>query len=149
MTQVIETFTIGFTKKSAEQFFTKLQAAGVKRLLDVRLNNSSQLAGFAKRDDLQFFLKALGGIEYEHVPELAPTKDILDAYKKHGGDWTVYEREFMELMASRSIETQLTKSLFESSCLLCSEHLPKLCHRRLVVEYLDRHWDGVTATHII
>lgn len=145
---MIETFTIGFTKKSAEQFFTKLQAAGVKRLLDVRLNNSSQLAGFAKRDDLQFFLKALGGIEYQHVPELAPTKDILDAYKKHGGDWTVYEREFMELMAKRSIETQLTESMFDGSCLLCSEHLPKLCHRRLIVEYLDANWKGVSVTHL-
>jgi len=145
---MIETFTIGFTKKSAEQFFTKLQNAGVKRLLDVRLNNSSQLAGFAKRDDLQFFLKALGGIEYEYVAELAPTKDILDTYKKHGGDWIVYEREFLELMAKRSIETQLTKSMFDGSCLLCSEHLPNLCHRRLVVEYLNRHWEGVTATHL-
>ena len=145
---MIETFTIGFTKKSAEQFFTKLQKAGVKRLLDVRLNNSSQLAGFAKRDDLQFFLKALGGIEYQYVSELAPTKDILDAYKKHGGDWAVYEREFMELMAKRSIETQLSESMFNGSCLLCSEHLPKLCHRRLVVEYLGEYWNGVSVTHI-
>lgn len=148
MKPMIETFTIGFTKKSAEQFFTKLQEAGVKRLLDVRLNNSSQLSGFAKRDDLRYFLKSLGGIEYEHVSELAPTKDILDAYKKHGGDWTVYEREFLELMAKRSIETQLTESLLDGSCLLCSEHLPKLCHRRLVVEYLDEHWNGVAVTHL-
>jgi len=145
---MIETFTIGFTKKSAEDFFTKLQEAGVKRLLDVRLNNSSQLSGFAKRDDLRYFLKSLGGIEYEHVSELAPTKDILDAYKKHGGDWTVYEREFLALMAKRAIETQLTESMFDGSCLLCSEHLPKLCHRRLVVEYLDEHWNGVSATHL-
>ena len=145
---MIETFTIGFTKKSAEQFFTKLQEAGVTRLLDVRLNNSSQLSGFAKRDDLRFFLKALGGIEYEHVTELAPTKDILYAYKKHGGDWQVYENEFMELMAKRSIEKQLSESMFDKSCLLCSEHLPKLCHRRLVLEYLENHWSGITATHI-
>ncbi len=145
---MIETFTIGFTKKSAEEFFTKLRKAGVKRLLDVRLNNSSQLAGFAKRKDLQFFLKELAGIEYEHVPELAPTKDILDAYKKHGGDWSVYEQEFMELMARRSIEKQLSQELVEAACLLCSEHLPKHCHRRLVVDYLDEHWGGVSATHI-
>ena len=146
---MINTFTIGFTKKSAQEFFTKLREAGVKRLLDVRLNNSSQLAGFAKRKDLEFFLRELAGIDYQHVPELAPTKDILDAYKKHNGDWDVYEREFLELMAKRAIEKQLPEELLESACLLCSEHLPKHCHRRLVVEYLDEHWGGVTATHIV
>lgn len=146
---MIETFTIGFTKKSAETFFTKLRESGVKRLLDVRLNNSSQLAGFAKRDDLRFFLKSLADIEYEHVPELAPTKDILDAYKKHGGDWQVYEAEFMELMARRNIEKQLEQESFQSSCLLCSEHLPKLCHRRLVLEYLQEKWGGIEVTHLV
>ena len=146
---MIETFTIGFTKKSAETFFTKLRESGVKRLLDVRLNNSSQLSGFAKRDDLRFFLKTIADIEYEHVPELAPTKDILDAYKKHGGDWEVYEAEFMELMAKRSIETQLRQEDFQSSCLLCSEHLPKLCHRRLVLEYLQEKWGGISVSHLV
>lgn len=146
---MIETFTIGFTKKSAETFFTKLRESGVKRLLDVRLNNSSQLSGFAKRDDLRFFLKIIADIEYEHVPELAPTKDILDAYKKHGGDWEVYEAEFMELMAKRSIETQLRQEDFQSSCLLCSEHLPKLCHRRLVLEYLQEKWGGISVSHLV
>lgn len=146
---MIETVTIGFTKKSAETFFTKLRESGVKRLLDVRLNNSSQLAGFAKRDDLRFFLKSLADIEYEHVPELAPTKDILDAYKKHGGDWQVYEAEFMELMARRNIEKQLEQESFQSSCLLCSEHLPKLCHRRLVLEYLQEKWGGIEVTHLV
>ena len=146
---MIETFTIGFTKKSAETFFTKLRESGVKRLLDVRLNNSSQLSGFAKRDDLRFFLKTIADIEYEHVPELAPTKDILDAYKKHGGDWKVYEAEFMELMAKRSIESQLRQEDFQSSCLLCSEHLPKLCHRRLVLEYLQEKWGGISVSHLV
>lgn len=146
---MIRTFTIGFTRKTAEDFFTKLREAGVARLLDVRLNNSSQLAGFAKRKDLAFFLKELAGIEYQYVPELAPTKDILDAYKKHNGDWEVYEREFLELMARRAIERQLPHELVDSACLLCSEHLPEHCHRRLVVEYLDEHWGGVTVTHIV
>ncbi|QDV85416.1 DUF488 family protein [Planctomycetes bacterium TBK1r] len=146
---MIETFTIGFTKKSAETFFTKLRESGVKRLLDVRLNNSSQLSGFAKRDDLRFFLKTIADIEYEHVPELAPTKDILDAYKKRGGDWEVYEAEFMELMAKRSIETQLGQEAFQSSCLLCSEHLPKLCHRRLVLEYLQEKWGDISVSHLV
>ena len=146
---MIETFTIGFTKKSAETFFTKLRESGVKRLLDVRLNNSSQLSGFAKRDDLRFFLMMIADIEYEHVPELAPTKDILDAYKKHGGAWEVYEAEFMELMAKRSIETQLSQEAFQLSCLLCSEHLPKLCHRRLVLEYLQEKWGGISVSHLV
>ncbi|WP_145046535.1 DUF488 domain-containing protein [Gimesia chilikensis] len=145
----METFTIGFTKKSAETFFTKLRESGVKRLLDVRLNNSSQLSGFAKRDDLRFFLKSIAGIEYEHVPELAPTKDILDAYKKHGGNWDVYEAEFMELMTKRNIETQFRQEEFQSSCLLCSEHLPKLCHRRLVLEYLQEKWGDISVSHLV
>ena len=146
---MIETFTIGFTKKSAETFFTKLRESGVKRLLDVRLNNSSQLAGFAKRDDLRFFLKTIADIEYEHIPELAPTKDILDAYKKHGGEWEVYEKEFLELMAKRGIETHLSPEDFQASCLLCSEHLPELCHRRLVVEYLQEKWGDLTVSHLV
>ncbi len=148
MTSNIQTYTIGFTKKSAEDFFSLLAEAGVKRLLDVRLNNSSQLAGFAKRDDLRYFLKSICGIEYEHVPDLAPTKDILDAYKKHGGDWEVYEQEFLELMARRGIASQLQPSQFDGACLLCSEHLPKLCHRRLVVEYLDQEWGQVSVNHL-
>jgi uncharacterized protein (DUF488 family) len=145
----IETFTIGFTKKTAESFFTKLRDAGVIRVVDVRLNNSSQLAGFAKRDDLQFLLKGLYGIEYVHVTELAPTKEILDAYKKHNGDWSVYEREFFELMERRRIQETIAREVIDRGCLLCSEHLPKHCHRRLVVEYLERHWGPLKATHIV
>ena len=98
MDKAISIFTIGFTKKTAEEFFAKLQAAGVKRVIDIRLNNVSQLAGFSKKDDLRYFLRAIAGIDYLHVPELAPTQDILDAYKKHKGDWSVYETEFMKLM---------------------------------------------------
>ena len=89
---MIQLFTIGFTKKSAEKLFTQLSRSGVQRLVDVRLNNTSQLAGFAKREDLAYFLKAICGIDYVHVPELAPTAQILDAYKKHKGDWAVYEQ---------------------------------------------------------
>ena len=144
----LHTFTIGFTKKSARSFFTKLHDAGVIRIIDVRLNNSSQLAGFAKRDDLAFFLKGLYDIEYIHVPELAPTKDILDAYKKNKGDWNVYEGEFLELMDKRRIQDSIPKELIADGCLLCSEHLPKHCHRRLVVEYLARHWGTIRTTHI-
>ena len=97
-------FTVGFTKTSAESFFTRLQKAGVKKVLDVRLNNVSQLAGFAKKNDLHYFLKSLCGIEYTHRPELAPTQEMLDAYKKHKGQWEDYEKRFLELMMSRQIE---------------------------------------------
>jgi len=144
----IKTFTIGFTKKSAEEFFTKLHDAGVQRIVDVRLNNSSQLAGFAKQRDLKFFLKSLHDIDYVHLPDLAPTKDILDTYKKHKGEWSVYEREFMELMAKRSIEKSTSKEAIENGCLLCSEHDVEHCHRRLVLEYLKDHWGEFDTTNI-
>src|SRR3970282_547296 len=97
-------FTIGFTKKSAETFFARLKNAGVKRLVDVRLNNVSQLSGFTKKDDLRYFTREICGIDYLHLPELAPTQDILDAYKKHNGDWSVYESKFLDLIKSRRIE---------------------------------------------
>jgi uncharacterized protein (DUF488 family) len=148
MTAALQTYTIGFTKKSAKTFFSKLHEAGVARVVDVRLNNSSQLAGFAKRDDLEFFLKGLYGIEYVHVPELAPTADILDKYKKHNGDWSVYEREFLELMDKRSIQDSVPKEILAGGCLLCSEHLPTHCHRRLVLEYLSKHWGEIETTHL-
>ena len=100
-------FTIGFTKKSAETFFTTLKLAGVKLLVDIRLNNTSQLAGFAKRDDLRYFAMAICHIDYVHLPELAPTQDILEAYKKHKGNWGLYERQFLDLMARRKIEEKV------------------------------------------
>jgi uncharacterized protein (DUF488 family) len=141
--------TIGFTQKSAERFFTALQQAGVKRVVDVRLNNSSQLAGFSKMDDLRFFLRAIGGIDYVHVPELAPTQELLDAYKKEKGSWSDYERRFLDLMASRHIEDKVPRDLVDGSCLLCSEHKPHHCHRRLVAEYLTSHWGNVQTTHLL
>ena len=142
-------FTIGFTKKTAEIFFGKLCDAGVKRVIDIRLNNVSQLAGFAKKDDLSYFLKTICAIEYVHVPELAPTQDILDGYKKHKGDWEVYEKKFMELMIKRAIENKLSRELFDNACLLCSEEKPHHCHRRLVAEYLKDKWGNVEIEHIL
>ena len=142
-------FTIGFTKKSAERFFTALQQAGVKRIVDVRLNNVSQLAGFSKMDDLRYFLKAIGGIEYVHLPVLAPTQEMLDAYKKQRGDWSVYEKQFLELMATRHVEETVPKDLLNEGCLLCSEDKPDYCHRRLVAEYLANHWPSVQVVHLI
>ena len=141
-------FTIGFTKKSAESFFTKLQRAGVKRLVDVRLNNVSQLAGFAKQNDLRYFTKAICNIDYVHLPDLAPTKDILNTYKKNKGDWKVYEHNFLELMKIRRIEDKVPRELLDGGCLLCSEDEPHHCHRRLVAEYLKEKWDEIEIEHI-
>jgi uncharacterized protein (DUF488 family) len=142
-------FTIGFTNKKAQDFFEKLRAARVKRVVDVRLNNISQLAGFSKKDDLKYFLRAIVGIDYVHVPELAPTKELLDAYKRFKGDWSVYEKEFLELMEGRHIEASLARDLIDEGCLLCSEDKPHHCHRRLVAEYLQRHWPQVSVEHLV
>ncbi len=141
-------FTIGFTKKTAQQFFDTLQRAGAKRVVDVRLNNVSQLAGFAKRDDLAFFLKEICGMDYVHVPDLAPTQDMLDDYKKRKGDWKTYETRFLDLMDKRRIEERVPKELIAEGCLLCSEDKPHHCHRRLVAEYLRQHWGDLEISHL-
>lgn len=141
-------YTIGFTKKSAETFFTRLTNAGVKRLVDVRLNNVSQLAGFTKRDDLRYFTRVICNIDYVHLPDLAPTQDILDAYKKQKGDWGLYERQFLDLMRSRHIEKKVSRDMLDGGCLLCSEEAPHHCHRRLVAEYLKEYWPDVEIEHI-
>jgi uncharacterized protein (DUF488 family) len=141
-------FTIGFTKKSAKVFFTSLANAGVKRLVDVRLNNVSQLAAFTKKEDLRYFTKAICNIEYLHVPDFAPTKEMLDAYKKDEGLWSTYERQFLDLIASRRIEDKLPQSKLDRACLLCSEEIPEQCHRRLVAEYLQQKWPNVEVHHL-
>ncbi|MBZ9746747.1 DUF488 domain-containing protein [Mesorhizobium sp. CO1-1-7] len=136
----IHVSTIGFTKSTAERFFERLLNANVKKLIDVRLNNTSQLAGFAKAEDLAYFLRKIGGIQYVHQPMFAPTADILDAYKKEKGDWSVYERQFTQLLEGRKIEERLRPDMFDGTCLLCSEATPHHCHRRLVCEYLNSKW---------
>jgi uncharacterized protein (DUF488 family) len=144
----MKVFTIGFTKKNAEQFFSRLRQPGLQRVLDTRLNNVSQLAGFAKKADLQFFLREVGNIDYVHLPALAPTQAMLDAYKKNGGDWDTYEKQFLALMAERQIETSIDKDLVAGACLLCSEATPHHCHRRLVAEYLRGTWGDVDIQHL-
>ncbi len=144
----IRIYTIGFTKKSAETFFTKLCKAGVKRVIDARLNNVSQLAGFAKKDDLRFFLRTICNIEYLHILDLAPTQEMLDTYKKRKGDWSAYEQQFNDLISSRKIEETLSRELLDGACLLCSEDEPQHCHRRLVAEYLRSKWNDVEIVHI-
>jgi uncharacterized protein (DUF488 family) len=141
-------FTIGFTKKTASRFFSLLRGSGASRVVDVRLNNVSQLAGFAKKDDLSFFLKEVADMDYVHVPELAPTQEMLDAYKKEKGDWRQYENRFLGLMRERKIEEKLPRSIFDGGCLLCSEDKPHQCHRRLVAEYLQQHWGNIDVKHL-
>jgi uncharacterized protein (DUF488 family) len=145
----VEIYTIGFTQTTAERFFERLADAGVERLLDVRLNNSSQLAGFAKAKDLPYFLHELVGASYEHEPLLAPTQELLDEYRKRKGDWSSFEAKFLELMESREIERSLASSDFQTStALLCSEATAEHCHRRLVCEYLAGRWRDVRAVHL-
>ena len=145
----MEIFSIGFTQKSAAQFFTTIKSAGIRRLLDVRLNNTSQLAGFAKQADLAFFLKEICNANYEHEPLLAPTQEILDAFKKSKGAWSDYEQQFIALMRDRKIESALDPTSFtEPTVLLCSEPTAERCHRRLVLEYLQQHWQGISVTHL-
>lgn len=145
---IIRLFTIGFTQKPAEAFFGRLSRAGVKRVIDIRLNNMSQLAGFAKRDDLRYFLKAICSIDYVHLPELAPTQEIMDNFKKMKGDWSVYEKAFQALLKERRPEDTLPKDLFDQACLLCSEDKPDHCHRRLVAEHLAGRWGDVEIRHL-
>lgn len=142
-------YTIGFTKKSAQKFFELLRGSSAVRVVDVRLNNVSQLAGFAKRDDLAYFLEKICNIQYVHLPLLAPTQEMLDEYKKNGGDWTTYESRFLDLMEKRKIETEIPKEVIENGCLLCSEDKPHHCHRRVVAEYFKRHWgNDVQISHL-
>jgi uncharacterized protein (DUF488 family) len=125
-----------------------LNGSDVKRLLDVRLNNASQLAGFARRADLPYFLQELCGAEYVHEPALAPTREILNAYRG-GGGWPAYEEAFLNLLRERRVEETLDRDIFDvPTVLLCSEARPDHCHRRLVLEYLDHKWGGIEAVHL-
>ncbi|MCJ8280352.1 MAG: DUF488 domain-containing protein [Rivularia sp. ALOHA_DT_140] len=148
MKKSINLYTIGFTKKSAQQFFETLINSGVKKIIDTRLNNVSQLAGFAKRKDLEYFLQKIGNIEYVHILDMAPTKDILDQYKKHKGDWQTYEKKFIQLIRDRQIEKQVSQEFLSDSCLLCSEDKPHHCHRRLVAEYLSDNFEDISIKHL-
>ena len=141
-------YTIGFTKKTASEFFGLLKESGAKRVVDVRLNNVSQLAGFAKRGDLEYFLREICRMDYVHMPDLAPTKEMLDAYRKEHRDWATYEREFLALMDARRVAKRGIKRIINNACLLCSEDVPDRCHRRLVAEYLKRHWGDVEIAHL-
>lgn len=145
----MEIYSIGFTQKSAREFFGLLKTHGIERLLDVRLNNTSQLAGFAKQADLQYFLYEICNADYEHEPLLNPTQDILDAYKKNKGDWNVYTEAYLSLIRSRRVETVINRDSFrQKTVLLCSEATAERCHRRLALEYLRDHWGDIVIHHL-
>lgn len=142
-------YTIGFTRKTAEGFFALLTGAGVETLVDIRLHNRSQLAGFAKQGDLAWFAQELTGIEYVHVPQLAPSPELFDAFKKHGGSWEAFERDCRQLMEERGTYELLDRELLRRSpCFLCSEASPEQCHRRLVAEALAATEPGVEVVHL-
>lgn len=130
--------TIGFTKISAEDFFHKISSSKTETLIDTRLNNTSQLAGFAKARDLKYFLEKICAVEYRHEPLLAPTEDILKRYQKKTISWADYESLYISLLEYRQVENKVQLDLFGDICLLCSEDKPHYCHRRLAAEYMKK-----------
>lgn len=142
-------YTIGFTGKTAQRFFEVLDRNNLQRVIDIRLRPGGQLSGFAKGSDLVWFLDRLNSCGYLHLPELAPTKDILGDYRKDH-DWNRYVSRFEALMDERGIPDTLDRTLFteRASCLLCSEPTPERCHRRLVAERLARAWSDVEVVHL-
>ncbi len=146
---MIKVYTIGFAGKSARQFFETLEKHNITKVIDVRLNNTSQLAGFTKRDDLEFFVERLLGGVYLHEPKLAPSKELLQEYKKNKISWEEYERRFTELLEKRSIISYVTPEWFAvPTVLLCSESSPLYCHRRLILEYLQKRWKNLEIKHL-
>ena len=132
--------TIGFTGKTAEEFFTLLSSAGVQQVIDVRQNRSGQLSGFSKHPDLSFFLKKIAGIEYLHEPLLTPPPELLKTYRRTK-DWPAYEADFLAVMKERRVPASLdTTSWSPQASLLCSEPGPEKCHRRLVADLLAGYW---------
>ena len=145
----MQVYTIGFTKRQAGDFFGSIRAAGIQLLLDVRLRNSSQLAGYTKVNDLPFFLREICSAEYLHEPLLAPSPDLLDSYRKRRIGWPEYERRFVELLTERQVETRIDQALFNRRVvLLCSELTAERCHRRVVLEYLATRWGDLSAVHL-
>jgi uncharacterized protein (DUF488 family) len=141
-------YTIGFTKKTAAQFFELLIRNNVKRLIDIRLNNKSQLAGFAKGEDLSYLLPKIGNIEYVYKPEYAPTKELLDRYRDKQIDWIGYDREYIQILKERDILKNIDWALFDGACLLCSEETADACHRRLLAEYLAAANRDIVIKHL-
>ncbi|MCJ7692489.1 MAG: DUF488 domain-containing protein [Sedimentisphaerales bacterium] len=141
-------FTIGYVGRTAEEFFRILKQAGIRKVIDVRLYNTSQLAGFTKREDIKYFLRAIVGSDYIHLPMMAPTKKLLNDYKKGLISWQQYETQFNGIITQRQIERHFMSQDMDMSCFLCSEAKADKCHRRLVAEYLAKHWQNVSIGHL-
>lgn len=146
---MIKLYTIGFTGKSAEKFFDLLRNNGVKKIVDTRINNVSQLAGFAKGSDLKFFAEEIGHMTYEHNVDFAPTKELLANYRDKKVTWEQYEIEYLNLLDMRKIAQKINVDLLHEHCLLCSEHTPEKCHRRLLAEYLKQVKSDIQIIHLI
>lgn len=145
---MIKLYTIGFTGKSAQQFFDLLEQNGVKKIIDTRINNTSQLSGFAKGRDLAFFARRLANIGYEHRLEFAPTKALLSGYRKREIAWADYTDIYLNLLEERQIKESINLAALHQSCLLCSEHAPDHCHRRLLAEYLQEIDPNIHVIHL-
>ncbi|MEP7171073.1 MAG: DUF488 domain-containing protein [Bacteroidota bacterium] len=145
---MIQLYTIGFTNKSAEIFFGLLKTNNVKTIVDTRINNSSQLAGFAKNKDLEFFAKEVGGMKYLHEKDFAPTKELLKNYRDKKLSWQEYETEYLNLLDIRKIGGKINIEELHENCLLCSEHSPEKCHRRLLAEYLQSKFSSIEIKHL-
>jgi len=144
----IQLFTIGFTGKSAEDFFGKIKQANVKKIIDTRLWATSQLAAFARKKDLPFFLKQLCDVAYEYSEICAPTQDILKAYKEEKITWAEYECEYKALINTRDLEEHFRPQDMEGACLLCACKDESKCHRRLLAEFFQEKWPNVQVTHL-
>jgi len=140
-------YTIGFSQKTAEEFFKALKRNNVARLIDIRLNNKSQLAGFANAKHLPYFLK-IHNIEYVYRPDLAPTKELLEGYKKKSISWNEYEDQYINILIKRKIIDKVDWSVFDNAVLLCSEPTAENCHRRLLAEYLAKNNTGTNIKHL-
>jgi uncharacterized protein (DUF488 family) len=145
---MIELYTIGFTKKNAQKFFGLLTDNHVKEIIDTRINNTSQLSGFAKADDLRFFAKTVGNINYSHNIDFAPTKELLEKYRKKNLSWEEYEVAYLNLLDMRHIARKVEVEHLHKNCLLCSEHSPEKCHRRLLAEYLQHINSNIKVIHL-
>ena len=145
----MEVYTIGFAGKSAETFFTSLVKHGVRKVIDIRLSNVSQLAGFTKKNDLKYFLKVIAGIEYEYLPQLSASKELMTGFRQGKIAWKDYETTYLALLEERQVLKTLKPENFNRACLLCSEEKPDHCHRRLAAEWLKGKWEGVEIKHIL
>ena len=142
-------YTIGVSKKSAKEFFILLEKANIEKILDIRLNNNSQLLGFSKGRDLKYFCEKCHNIKYEHIPELAPTKELIKKYRKDK-DWSSYQKDFLHLLESRPTLKIFSDAQHSAKniCLLCSESKANKCHRRLIAEYLKENIKGLEVFHL-